>query len=170
MTLKQTHKFIEKTYYKHGTTKLAKSEINDCSVYAMMHVLNTTYNRAHAILKTLGRKDRFGLQMPEVLKFFKESTLTIGGYQFCPVLVAEFIFRKDAFTVDYDPHRPMKGMIGIKKLTINEFIKKFPDGVYFVLIEKHALCIRDGVVFDGLANAGTYGNTKVIGALKVTTS
>jgi hypothetical protein len=96
------------------------NERNDCTVRAFALVFNTTYDKAHAHLKNYcGRLNRKGISSKKVI----------------PVSIKHHKYREGPYARD-------------NTTTINQFVKKHPEGRYYVCVRGHALAIIDGIVYD----------------------
>ena len=107
---------------------LAKSEKNDCVVRACANAFNVTYDIAHSFTaETFKRK-------------FRKGTTNVFNTLF-PI------------TKEYKLkciHNPINRDYTHKKVsfTVKTFCSKFNKGTYIVIVHKHALCVKDGIVID----------------------
>jgi len=121
---------------------LAKSEKNDCVVRAIANAFNISYDVAHEfIAKEFKRKFRKGTKA--VYSTFK----SLGEVSFD--LFQDTLF---PITKEYKlkcVKKPVNKEYTHKKVnyTVKTFCAKF-KGTYIVLVNKHALVIKDGVVID----------------------
>ena len=126
---------------------LAKSEKNDCLVRAFANAFNVTYDVAHSFTaEKFERKFRKGAKMTA-------STLSKLGK------VSFELFKDTLFPVtkEYDlkfVHNPVNKEYTHKQVsyTVKTFSAMFSKGTYIVLVNKHALVIKDGVVVDNPNN------------------
>lgn len=146
---------VFKNGYEVSGSILAQGEKNDCAVRAVANAFNVNYNAAHKwCADTLDRKPRKGTKMmnsklKEInnvefpiengaqLNLFNELTsnqFTIKHIGDCPKRGGKLINRKYK-------HKPVA-------YTVKAFMQKFTKGTFIVLVEKHALCIKDGVLID----------------------
>ena len=122
---------------------LARNEKNDCAVRAIANAFNVTYDTAHMFASTkLERKARKGVKA----MFAKLD------------LLGEVTF--DLFSNTLFPESKTYKLAGVRKpinndythkdvsYTVKTFCSKFNDGTYIVLVNKHALTIKDGIVID----------------------
>ena len=97
-------------------------EDNDCLVRAMATAFNTSYDKAHAHMKKIGRPPKKGIDTSVFIETFPKSLVNtkykVGPYS-----------RKN-------------------KITIARFCKEHPVGRYFIVLKGHAIAIVDGVVYD----------------------
>ena len=122
---------------------LAKGEKNDCVIRACANAFNVTYDVAHKFVTTeFKRKARKGTK-----KVF--STFSALGK------VAFNLFQDSLFPITKEyklkciskpinkeyTHKPVQ-------YTVKTFCAKFSKGTYIVLVNKHALVIKDGIVID----------------------
>ena len=124
-------------------SSLAKNEKNDCSVRALANAFNVTYDKAHMFAATkLERKARKGVKaMFAKLDLLGEVTFDL----FCNTLFPETKTYKldgtlNPINTDYT-HKDVS-------YTVKTFCTKFNKGTYIVLVNKHALTIKDGIVVD----------------------
>ena len=125
-----------------GST-LAAGEKNDCAVRAFANAFNITYDVAHEFTaKEFKRKARKGTQ-----NVF--NTLSkLGSVTF--ELFSNTLFPE---TKEYNlvpVNAPINTDYTHKKVayTVKTFCAEFNTGTYIVLVNKHALTIKDGIVID----------------------
>ena len=122
---------------------LARNEKNDCAVRAIANAFNVTYDTAHMFASTkLERKARKGVKaMFAKLDLLGSVTFDLFSntlfpetrtYQLGGVL--------NPINTDYT-HKDVS-------YTVKTFCAKYNTGTYIVLVNKHALTIKDGVVID----------------------
>ena len=126
---------------------LAKGEKNDCFVRACANAFNITYDVAHGfVAKEFKRKARKG---------------TKGVFATCKALgkVSFELFKDTLFpiTKEYNlkfVNNPINKEYTHKKVayTVKTFSAMFNKGTYVVLVHKHALVIKDGIVVDNPNN------------------
>ena len=126
---------------------IAKGEKNDCFVRACANAFNITYDVAHGfVAKEFKRKARKG---------------TKGVFAICKALgkVSFELFKDSLFPVtkEYNlkfVHNPINPEYTHKrvKYTVKTFSAMFNKGTYVVLVHKHALTIKDGIVVDNPNN------------------
>lgn len=97
------------------------NEYNDCTVRAWAEAFNCPYERAHKYLESHGREHRKGMLHKDIASAFKNVV---------------------SFHVEELPYS--RG----NKVSITEFIKRHSTGTYYILVRDHALCIKDGMVYD----------------------
>jgi len=122
---------------------LAKGEKNDCVVRALANAFNISYDVAHKFTaETFKRKARKGTK--KVYNTFKE----LGEVTF-------ELFKDSLFPVTKEyklkcVNKPINRSYTHKRVsyTVKTFCAKFSKGTYIVLVHKHALVIRDGIVVD----------------------
>ena len=122
---------------------LAKSEKNDCFVRACANAFNITYDVAHGfVAKEFKRKARKG---------------TKGVFAICKSLgeVSFELFKDTLFPVTKEyklkcVNKPVNASYTHKRVnyTVKTFCANYGIGTYIVLVNKHALVIKDGVVVD----------------------
>jgi len=122
---------------------LALNEKNDCSVRALANAFNVTYDVAHLFAATeLERKARKGLKaMFSKLDLLGEVTFELFSNTLFPETKTYKLAGKlKPRNPDYT-HKPVQ-------FTVKTFCNKFNKGTYIVIVNKHALCIKDGIVID----------------------
>ena len=122
---------------------LAKNEKNDCSVRALANAFNVTYDVAHLFAATeLERKARKGLKsMFQKLDLLGEVTFELFSNTLFPETRT---YKLDGKLKPRNPdytHKPVQ-------FTVKTFCAKFNKGTYILIVNKHALCIKDGIVID----------------------
>ena len=122
---------------------LAKSEKNDCLVRAFANALNITYDVAHSFTaEKFERKFRKGAKMTA-------STLSKLGK------VSFDLFQDTLFPITKEYKLSCVSRLINKeythkqvKYTVKTFCANYGIGTYIVLVNKHALVIKDGIVID----------------------
>ena len=101
------------------------SETNDCTVVAVAVACGLDYNKAHALLRSLGRKDQSGFAFP--VGRVRTSSGQIGDFWF------QFFSPADSETVQ-------------------DFIMANPKGTWILgttlNLAGHVLCVKNGIVRD----------------------
>ena len=122
---------------------LARNEKNDCAVRAIANAFNVTYDTAHMFASTkLERKARKGVKaMFAKLDLLGSVTFDL----FSNTLFPETRTYKlggvlNPINTDYT-HKDVS-------YTVKTFCAKFSKGTFIVLVNKHALCVKDGIVID----------------------
>ena len=122
---------------------LAAGEKNDCAVRAFANAFLITYDTAHKFTaETFKRKAR------RATKHMFGTLEKLGSVTFD--LFSDSLF---PVTREYNlvpVHKPINTEYTHKKVayTVKTFCAKFNKGTYIVLVHKHALCIKDGIVID----------------------
>ena len=122
---------------------LAKSEKNDCAVRAFANAFNITYDIAHSFTaETFKRKFRKGTY--NVYNALNE----LGKVSFD-------LFQDSLFPITKEYNlkaikNPINREYTHKKVsyTVKTFCSKYSKGTYIVIVHKHALCVKDGIVID----------------------
>ena len=122
---------------------IAKGEKNDCVVRALANAFNISYDIAHEFAASkFNRKARRGTK-----KVFNTFS-TLGN-------VAFDLFQDTLFPITKEyklkcVNKPVNASYTHKPVayTVKTFCAKFSKGTYIVLVHKHALVIKDGVVVD----------------------
>ena len=122
---------------------LAKGEKNDCSVRAIANAFNITYDVAHEFCSNeLGRKAKRGLKgMYSTLSALGSVTFDLFSNTLFPeTKTYELGCVLNPINTDYK-HKPVQ-------YTVKTFCAKYNDGTYIVLVNKHALVVKNGIVVD----------------------
>ena len=141
---------------------IAKGEKNDCVVRACANAFNITYDVAHKFVATeFKRKARKGT------KAVYSTFSTLGK-------VAFDLFQDTLFPITKEyklkcVRKPVNASYTHKKVsyTVKTFCAKFSKGTYIVLVNKHALVIKDGIVVDNAENRFDGYRRVVLGYVKV---
>ena len=122
---------------------LAKGEKNDCVVRALANAFNITYDTAHAFTaKEFKRKARKGTKhVFSTLSALGSVTFDLFQDSLFPV-TKEYKLNcvNKPINCDYT-HKPVS-------FTVKTFCAKYCRGTFIVLVNKHALVIKDGIVID----------------------
>ena len=122
---------------------LARNEKNDCSVRALANAFNICYDTAHMFAATkLERKARKGVKaMFAKLDLLGSVTFDLFSNTLFPeTRTYELGGILNPINTDYT-HKDVS-------YTVKTFCAKYNDGTYIVLVNKHALTIKDGIVID----------------------
>ena len=122
---------------------LAKGEKNDCFVRACANAFNITYDVAHGfVAKEFKRKARKGTQnVFNTLSKLGSVTFELFSNTLFPETKEYNLVPVDApINTDYT-HKKVA-------YTVKTFCAKFNKGTFIVLVNKHALTIKDGIVID----------------------
>ena len=122
---------------------LAAGEKNDCAVRAFANAFNITYDVAHEFTaKEFKRKARKGTH--GVFTTLK----ALGGVTF--ELFSNTLFPETKTYKLKCVNEPINRDYTHKevKYTVKTFCAKYSKGTYIVLVNKHALTIKDGIVID----------------------
>ena len=122
---------------------IAAGEKNDCAVRAIANAFNITYDVAHAFTaETFKRKARRGTKAMFV------TLQSLGSVAFD--LFSDTLFPETKeFKLD-GKLNPINKDYTHKKVayTVKTFCAKFSKGTFIVIVHKHALCVKDGIVID----------------------
>ena len=124
-------------------SSLAKNEKNDCSVRALANAFNVTYDVAHEFTaKEFKRKARKGTH--GVFTTLK----ALGGVTF--ELFSNTLFPETKTYKLKCVNKPINKAYTHKPVqyTVKTFCATFSKGTYIVLVNKHALTVKDGIVID----------------------
>ncbi|CAG7581594.1 MAG: hypothetical protein SLAVMIC_00919 [uncultured marine phage] len=169
MSLKFKSAFKGIKGYKNS--KLAKSETNDCVVRGFASAFDTTYNKAHKLVKELfRRKDGKGTNTwtlhSESDKLSDNKTILFGKkmskVEFEPVTVESSIctqvetWYQEGRSTIVRKTLTLYSKRGSKysRMTVGNFIKMFPKGSFILSVRGHVFALKNGVV------VGNYQDSK----------
>jgi len=146
-------------------SKVAQSENNDCVVYAIAALTETTYDKTHMYVRDMfNRPNRQGTPR------FDKTMMMLSSY---PLLgmnyermtnhtETTYTKKRKIFNWHTQEYEVTKGQVTIKskfwplittygktrlsKMTIGTFLKKYPKGRYLMHVRSHAFAIIDGAV------------------------
>ncbi len=125
-------------------SKIAKREKNDCVVRAFASSFEVSYDFAHKYVSDeFNRKVRCGtFGTVKRLVDMSDSLFKVNGKKICPVGVRhnDQMLRSLMYDVK------VKGNIKKRNMTVGTFVKQNPKGTFFVLVNRHAFTIKNGVV------------------------
>lgn len=104
--------------------KLARDklkETRDCTVHAWSTCFDEPYEKACAYLSKFGRPKRRGMTMENIKNALNACTKA---------------------KVRFGPYSEAN------RITLENFTKKHPVGRYYICVRGHALCVKDGIVYD----------------------
>ena len=124
-------------------SSLALNEKNDCAVRALANAFNVTYDVAHLFAATkLERKARKGLRgMFSKLDLLGEVSFELFSNTLFPETKT---YKLDGKLKPRNPDYTHKKVA----FTVKTFCAKFNKGTYILIVNKHALCVKDGIVID----------------------
>jgi len=137
---------------------IAKSEKNDCVVRAIANAFEISYNMAHSFVSVkFKRKSKKGTEgFRNTLKSLKMVSFEYSeGEQ---LSLFEEVSSKN-FQIKHLGDQPKDGgkLINPKynwkgapkvAFSVKEFAQRFNKGTYVLLVKKHALTVKDGVIID----------------------
>ena len=113
----------------YSNDRYLMGEKNDCVVVALASALKMSYKAAHKLASKYGRKNRQGMYTEHVNRMTKEiSSLRM--------------MTMDEITTYY------KSTGKLRANTLSTFTKRYPVGTYFLLVRRHAVTVKDGVVLE----------------------
>lgn len=127
----------------YNSSKVAKSEKNDCFVRALAAATDTDYDLAHSVAKdTFNRENKKGTQNMDIITEMKKAEkegLQMGDLNF-----------KVRVLKGHHTHNTYKlyGKFVDRKKTVKSFIKDHPKGNFLVTVSKHAFAVKDGMLVD----------------------
>ena len=122
---------------------LAKGEKNDCAVRAFANAFNITYDTAHKFTaETFKRKaKRATKHMFGTLEKLGEVTFDLFSNTLFPE-TKQYKLKGENNPINPDyTHKPVQ-------FTVKTFCAKYCRGTFIVLVNKHALTVKDGIVID----------------------
>jgi len=122
---------------------IAAGEKNDCAVRAIANAFNITYDVAHAFTaETFKRKARRGTKaMFVTLQSLGKVSFDLFNDTLFPE-TKEFTLKGKSNPINKDyTHKKVA-------YTVKTFCAKFSKGTFIVIVHKHALCVKDGIVID----------------------
>ena len=137
---------------------LSKGEANDCVVRAFMNATESSYDEAHRfVAATFNRKPKQGTRafastmqhladsgttLPQAkrLEFLGKHPQVIGVDSARPE-------QAESLQILINPKYP-KGEGRFAGYTVGKFYQQHPTGTYILQVHGHALCVRDGVIYD----------------------
>jgi len=127
---------------------IAKSEKNDCAVRALANAFNVTYDVAHKFAA-----DKFARKTCKGVKNMFQKLNELGFATFD--LFSDTLFPE---TRTYGIHPLPRNRHGkvvnptythkVVAHTVKTFCAQYNKGTYIVIVKKHALTIKDGIVID----------------------
>ena len=137
-----------------GSSDTARSENNDCVVVAVANSFDINYEQAHSFVnKEFNRKKGKGTFYTNgKMKKLSKNPLTFEPNGQLDL----FDNGVKTVNVEHIGDQPKRGGNLINKTykhkkvayTVKAFMEKFKHGSYFILVHKHALAIKDGVMMD----------------------
>ena len=163
--------------YNVSGSVIAKSEKNDCMVRACANAYGIDYDTAHQFVKQrFNRKNRSGVKNSyDTLKQLCDEITVFNvadGHQLD--LFADTPLQTE-YELKYVGSEPKRGGKLINRkythkkvaYTVKTFMQKYTKGTYIVLVNKHALVIKDGVLVDNPSNRFNGYRRTVESAFKV---
>ena len=137
--------FVDSGSLAVSQSELAKREKNDCVVRAFMSALDLPYDRAHGFVKkNLNRK--FGKGTYTTINIVNVLGKTKNGMKLKPYGCHpdfEYTMKCRGFKTITNPKYKNK-KVGY---TLKSFIEAHPKGRYFVILERHAVAVVNGVLY-----------------------
>ena len=127
-------------------SEIAKKEKNDCVVRAFASAFEIPYDKAHKYVKEkFGRRDRCGtygtvFSMVELAK----KQIQINHKKIKPIGAKKPMGNSVVYSLDYKVK--LNGKKVSRQMTVGTFIKDNPEGTFFVLVNRHAFTIKDGII------------------------
>lgn len=112
---------VVKYLEEHLLARKKLNEFNDCTVMAWANCFDASYEKSASWLNKFGRTHRRGMRTKDLesaIQSCKLAKVKIGPYS--------------------------RG----NRISLSQFCKKHPVGRYYVGVRGHALCVKDGVVYD----------------------
>lgn len=139
-------RFSTPNYYQESL--IAKSETNDCVVRAFAAAFDVEYDAAHAWCKSkFLRKNRQGTYATQY------RLMGVGQKWNKQVkVIGEKLNQYSSMIVPLNSHM-VKGVRKTYAMTVGSFAKKYKEGSFIVLIDRHALAVVEGVIFGNYEDA-----------------
>lgn len=114
-------------------------ERNDCTVRALANASGISYYDAYAAFQKAGRKSNRGTRYNVWAPLYK----SFGFNKMVAYGETGGVYKRSI-------EMAVKGMDveATNGMTLGRFIKANPVGTFIVIVRKHALCVKDGVVYD----------------------
>ena len=148
---------VFKDGYEVSGSMLAKSEKNDCMVRACANAFEINYDQAHAFVgNRFDRKNRTGTKNAYgVMKELCEEVTCFEPTDGTQLDLFQDTTNKE-YEIKYVGSEPKKGGKLVNRkykhkpvaYTVKTFMQKYTKGTYLLLVNKHALVVKDGVVVD----------------------
>jgi len=137
----------------YNDSKVAKTEKNDCVVVTIASCFDISYDRAHKFCKDyFNRQDGQGTHsVPFKMNNFYNTGKTLNYKKVKPMGKKIIQGLNSTYTLDYEVK--VKGIKQYRRMTVGTFIKQNPKGTFFMLVERHAFTIKDGIVIGNLQDA-----------------
>jgi len=127
-------------------SEIAKRETNDCVVRAFATSFEVPYDKAHKYVKEkFGRVDRKGTYgtVFKMVELAKKQT-QINHKKIKPIGTKTTMRNYVVYSLEYKVK--INGKKINRKMTVGTFIKENPIGTFFILVNRHAFTIKDGIV------------------------
>lgn len=129
------------------------SDSNNCSVRALANASGKPYEQCTKVFEQAGRKKHDGTKADMFGKIYVEAGAKYMGYfgTTNKAYTSHWFTAKGLGVPENDRHKqdPHKGC------TLATFIKNNPTGSFVVIVDKHATCVKDGVIIDSHPQRGT---------------
>ena len=131
-----------KTLVSLDASIIAKSETNDCVVYAVASSFDLSYDQAHKVAATkFGRANKKGVMTIDIVQGVRklmESKESINGKTITDYLaLPKKVYRLHGKDIE-------------RKNRVSTFIKGHTQGTYLILTGYHALTVKDGTIIDNI--------------------
>ena len=148
---------VFKDGYEVSGSLLAKSEKNDCVVRACANAFEIEYDQAHSFVKS--RFNRNDLQATKnthnTLNDLCDEVTVFNNTEGTQLDLFSENLNKE-YEVQHIGTEPKMGGTLINRkykhkkvaYTVKTFMQKYTKGTYLLLVNKHALVVKDGVVVD----------------------
>lgn len=119
-----------------------RNETNDCTVRALENATGIGYDAAYKAFAKVGRRDRRGTRAHQWTPVY-----TAHGFGDVKSYGARgWIFRDTIKrTTNVETKEVKRGM------SVGRFVRENPTGTHILVIRSHAMCVKDGVVYDSHA-------------------
>ena len=153
-----TYKYPKDSIKGYKTSKLAKTESQDCVVKTIANAFNMTYNQSHKLCKNeLDRTFRKGVNTYKYYKFlskgeFLGKKITEIKYETVEIK-KKVVLRRTTWYEDGESYMTTtrinlytKRGTKYSRMTVGAFCKKYKKGSFIISIRSHTFNVIDGVV------------------------
>jgi hypothetical protein len=169
LKIKNMYLQTSKAIKGYKTSKLAKTERNDCVVRAFASAFEVTYNQSHKLCEErLSRKKGKGV-MTFILNKFLGNGIAFGKHvteiKYDDVKVKKTRKRynwygeEEIYSYDETLHLYTKRGSNVSRMTVGSFLKRYDKGTYLISISSHMFTVKDGKV---IGNPSDFSKKRVL--------
>jgi len=131
--------------YKRSAKQMDKSgDTNGCSVIALAHMLNISYNEANELaMKKYGREFRQGMYSVDLVSMYCDELRKVG---------------KELIKLDLDTvlKKVNKGSYNVKTVTTGNLKRAKLRGMHVAITRDHVMTVKGGKVSDFMTNSANH--------------